>query len=89
MRESKNRSKWWSRVLNELHPTSSTLINKKGKEYNMWDKAWANFGLILIAIIIALSMISTVARHNIDEYNKNVCAVTGYQEDCKTPLEGR
>jgi hypothetical protein len=42
---------------------------------------------LCIAIFAILAGVVVVSKKRNDEYNKHICSVYGYQEDCKTPLE--
>lgn len=48
----------------------------------------ATLTLCVIAGITALTTIE-ISSHSMADYNKGVCAVYGYQADCKTPLEAK
>jgi len=43
--------------------------------------------ILLAAILLFAFGLMNIGVENTEEYNKQACAVTGYQPDCKTPLE--
>lgn len=43
-------------------------------------------GIILIALVLLVGHL-THYQQRMQEYNKHICAVNGYQADCITPLE--
>lgn len=43
--------------------------------------------IIALALFIALAALAPKIKADNDKYNKYMCAVNGYQADCKTPLK--
>ena len=50
------------------------------------NKVFVSWWLIISTIIIFAVAWLLIGKPNDDAYNKHVCAVYGYEADCKTPL---